>query len=708
MNQQRPLSVADAFENLLTFAVKFDPIKLLTQLSLTHQRAPQGRFAGADNELAKWSVRIEFLAGLLLTRRFPSKCLTHIDGQTIKQIEDLFDEYDHTLDMEFMATDTDQEPNQEHSILGSIRHFARRVRGDAHEHQYYTLSRGIYGPHQDWFKSCLGFTIEDVITAFEAIAQEYNNRINDERDKAKKYAAEFVNRLALPRTQSEEIEVSIFCERYFGRSEDIFGFTVQDLVDLSGLSTYTCTQILARMSQTFGYRNPKFPHTFEDPEHSPWDYNTLNERPLIERNGRYWMILPSVVHPTIMTTFFFDLMADKSYRPKFEKMRGTWLESKTAEFLRRVFPSEDVVLNPLYPNGDELADVLVLHDRKVLIFQCKSKGLTFRSRMGTSLTDLKDDLEKAVENAYAQGVRARSYLMNKTEPTLKIKNGPCQLAIDQSQINGVFIVNVTLAPLQNIITRWASLSSEIGLFEKEDYPWSVSLTDLDAITELCPNPPHFLHYVKRRIEVEHVSVDVLGDELDLFGCYLDQGLYFSVPRFEGVEAVILAGSSHKIDEYMYDRHVLGKPVARPAAPMPRGFSELITGISQSEFAYKIDVAMSLLDLGYHDRCEFMKGFERIKQLAINDKSPHSLSMMASQTSGGVACLALDCNGDDMALSQHLDALVAWKIDQSIHMLLDEKERVEWIGVGWDASTESVVDAVTYVVANCGASDSVEA
>ena len=707
MDRQNSTPVATAFEKLLSFAIGFDPIKLLTQLWLTHLRAPEDQFVGADNELAKWSVRIEFLAGLLLTRRFPSKCNPHVDGQTMQQIEDLFGEYDRAVDLGLISSRTNQISNSQHSILKSIRHFARWVRGDAHEHQYYIIARGVYGPHKDWFKSSLGFTIEDVITAFKALTQEYNNRLNNERIAAKQYAAKFVNQLGVRKEESEELEVSVFCKRYFGRSDEIFGFTVEDLVELSGLSEYTCIQILDRMSQTFGYRNPAFPHTFEDPEGSPWDYNTLYERPLIEYDGRYWMILPSVIHPTIMTTFFFDLMADKSYRPKFEEARGSWLESKTAEFLRRVFPSKEVLLNPLYPNGDELADVLVLHDRKLLIFQCKSKGLTFRSRMGHSFKELKSDLEKAVENAYSQGVRARSYLLRHTEPTLRFKDTSYKLEIDQSQINGVFIINVTLAPLQNIITRWASLNSELGLFEEGDYPWSVSLTDLDVITEISPGPPHFLHYVKRRIEVEHLSVEVLGDESDLFGCYLDQGLYFSAPGFEKVDPVMLTGSSHKIDEYMYDRHVLKKPVSQPSAPMPGGFSELITAISQTKFAYKIDVAMSLLDLRYDDRCEFMKRFQRIQQLTNNEKNLNSFSMKSSRISRGIVCLTMECNGDAKVLYRYLYALVSWNIDQSIKTLVDENGCVEWIGMGWDASTDSVVDAVIYVVAKCRDSDSTE-
>jgi hypothetical protein len=55
--------------------------------------------------------------------------------------------------------------------------------------------------------------------------------------------------------------------------------------------------------------------------------------------------------------------------------------------MRQVFGPSAVILNPEKANKgqDELADVLVLYDRNILIVQCKSKGLRHDSRTGADL-----------------------------------------------------------------------------------------------------------------------------------------------------------------------------------------------------------------------------------------------------------------------------------------------------------------------------------
>ena len=133
-------------------------------------------------------------------------------------------------------------------------------------------------------------------------------------------------------------------------------------------------------------------------------------------------------------------------------------------------------------------DVLVLHDRKLLIVQCKSKGLTFQARMGASSEQLKADLEKAVKNAFTQGARARRYLLETPAPALRFSGNNHKIVIDRDQVNGVYIITVTAAPLQNLTTRWASVNPHLELFKEGDYPWALSLADLDVLSEILVLP----------------------------------------------------------------------------------------------------------------------------------------------------------------------------------------------------------------------------
>ncbi len=354
-----------------------------------------------------------------------------------------------------------------------------------------------------------------------------------------------------------------------------------------------------------------------------------------------------------------------------------------------MFDEEEVLLNPLYPNGEELADVLVLHDRKLLIFQCKSKRLTFEARTGANSLQLKADLEKAVKNAFDQGVRTRNYLIDNPKPILRLKDHSRELCIDRNQVNAVFIINVTAAPLQNLTTRWANLNPHLELFTSRDYPWSLSLADLDVITEILSTPAHFLHFAKRRLAIEHASREILCEESDLLGFYLSHGLYFEVPEFEGMDGVMLSGMSQGVDEYMFKKYTLGRSVAKPSAPMPPGFEDLITSISATGTAYCVDVAMSLLDFSTSARRSFMRQVEATKERTKEDHQVHDFSMSYSQSERGLSFVAMDTKGEHDVLSQHVEMFALLKKHQ--------QQCFEWIGLGWDMSTDKVID-VTYYAA----------
>ena len=688
MDDKATISVEDAFKELLEYVEKFDPIKLLSQLSLTHLSVPAGTYIDEDhNDIAKMIVYIEFLAGALLTREFPSDYDPEVTGQTLMRVKELCDSYYcATLMRGRVSPDNSGADSGPDSILGSVREYALWVRGEAYGHQYYDMARGIYGPHEARFRSALGFTINEVIAAVEAILEEYKRRINAPgRKTASKHAEELVNEHCLTGETKEQSKVQLACHLYFSRSDELLAFTQEELSVLSKLPRQVCIQILKRLSQEFGYRNPKFANTFCDPNAAPWDYNTLYERPFIRRGERYWMVLSPIIQTVVLTTFYFDLMQDASYRPTFEKARGRWLESKTAEYLRRVFDDEEVLLNPLYPDGNELADVLVLHDRKLLIFQCKSKGLTFEARMGGNAQQLKADLEKAVKDAFSQGVRARKYLLDTPQPVLRFKDRDHELQIDRSQVNGVFIINVTAAPLQNLTTRWASVNLHLGLFTSGDYPWSLSLVDLDVLTEILTEPAHFLHFATRRPAIEHAFREIIGDELDLLGFYLKQGgLYFDSVTLADVT---LAGMSHTIDEYMFKKHTLGDSVVKPSTPMPPGFAELITGISASSAAYRVDVAMALLDFCYKKRLSFVEQVDAAKERTNEDHRPHDFSMSISRMKRGLSFLSMDAEGDQDLLFRRLRTLALRK--------KHKQQFSEWVGLGWDMSTDKIVDVVFY-------------
>ena len=682
-------SVDDAFAALVEHIGRLDPIKLLCNLALTHLSQDANTFLGEADEANRWVVRIEIVAGILLARPYPSDPIPDITVTDITRLHQLIEFYERSLLRAGYEESSSADHSSESHIIGSVRNYAFWVRGTAYLHQYSAMSHALYSPHQDWFKANLGFTADEAMLLVESYIEELNNRINREFDSASDHATKLATGANCSESTEDELKSSIFYERYFGRADEIIGYSVDDFSRTSGLSRGTCVKILDRLSQEFGYRNPKYPDVFTDAKSAPWDYNTLYERPFLHHGQRYWMVLPAIVHPALMNTFYYDLMGDKDYRSTFAQSRGEWLERKTADCFKDVFAANQVLLNPYYANGKELADVLVLYDRKALVVQCKSKGLTFEASMGRDAEALRVSLEKAVKNAFEQGRRARQFLQDNSSVTVTFKNSNLRCDIDTKQIDRIYLVVVTAQPLQFLATRWANINAELGLFPAGDYPWCLSISDLEVLCEIFPDPVRLLHYVNRRTKIELGNLVFSGDELDLVGMYLNQGLYFEGNEYKDIDWMNLAGMSKSIDEYMHRKYVLGEPVECPTVLESERFSEFIAAVSKCSAPYSSNVALAVLDMSSEDREGFMELVTQTMDRTNADREPHNCSVGIAGTSKAISFVAMDATGDHEELYRRLCALASWKVQQG--------HCTEFFGIGWDISTGKIVDTTFYAL-----------
>jgi hypothetical protein len=363
--------VQDAFADLKALIAAYDPISLLSQLTLTYLFVPEEEFQGEASDVVTWQKRIELLTGLALISPLSAGTRVEANAGVLSQAEKLLERYFRAIDRQLLfEVGRPQEVREEDLLLTEAKIASLHVRGDAYPHQLYLFAREVYGPHYDWFHRRYGFTIAEAVDLAEAISKEYaerfNRSISSAREEARRKANELIAEHQAIEDQRRDLETRIGCALHFGQAESLLGLTAEELSACSGVPLRTCQCFLGRLSQDFGYRNPSFPTSFTEAATAPWDYNTLNERPLVRRGEKHWLFVPPLLRSALFNTFFFDLLNDRNYWPVFEKARGAWLETKTAECLRRIFPPRTVLANPYYPDGKEMADVIVLHDRKIL------------------------------------------------------------------------------------------------------------------------------------------------------------------------------------------------------------------------------------------------------------------------------------------------------------------------------------------------------
>ena len=474
-------------------------------------------------------------------------------------------------------------------------------------------------------------------------------------------------------------------EFHYARAVENLGIAAEELGEESGVAVMACQRFLDRMSQEFGYRHPEHPHAFSDPLQAGWDFSTLAERPFLRHRDRYYMVLDAFVPTAIYTTFYFDILRDSSYVNTFNRAKGMWLESETAEFLRRVFPANSVIPNPLYPDGNELTDVLVLHDGIVLIVQCKSKGLRFQSKIGLDSAAIRDDLHKSVKAAFDQGVRARDYLAGESP---LVRAGDRELEIDRSLTSATYIVTVTPLGLQTFATRIANSDSLLNISRAGEFPWAVSLGDLDILTDLLNSPAVFLHYLSRRTQLEQTPFMFFGDEIDLLGLYLNQGMCFDDERFQGFDSVSISGFSPAVDQYVYEKHALGLTPKKPRPPMPQGFPELLSDLESSQCLGALNCALALLDLSGRARAQTMDGINLTKKRLRETGKMQSFTAITGGGTVGVSFLAMNSLGNLRGFVHQFES----------HAVLQKHvERLPvWVALAWDASSTGIIDLCLFL------------
>ncbi|MDD5217727.1 MAG: hypothetical protein PHN49_02925 [Candidatus Omnitrophica bacterium] len=676
-----------SFAELAAYIRRFHPIELIAQLELTYLFAPLPHYLEQMGEMGRSLPWIELVNGIALAGNNLNKKFDQVDGAALTRIEELTELYFKNITTGILL----QRPsNRKHDLLIKAKIHSLGVRGDSFPHKELELAQSLYEEHNDWFVQNLGFTIADCIDIHEALKDLMEEKSHSEKlrlqQKTKEDVAAMVSRKEIKESDRQPFEASIFCSHFFGKSHEIISFTLDDLIKTSSKPNAVCEKFLLRMSQEVGYKNNKFPHTFQYALKAPWDFNTLYEKPIVRFGDRYLIPIIATFPYAIMSTFNYDLLSDSKYEKTYSKKKGAWLEKRTANALQNLFPSNEILLNPAYPNKNEFCDVLVLRDRKVFIIQCKSKQLTYLSKIGQDLNALLSDLKEGICSSFEQAMKARDYINGNKSPIIHYGKNQ-MIEIDRDQITDIFLVSVTLGYYQTFATRLANIDPTLKLFQKQEYPWALSIADLEIITEIMDYPSQFVHYAKRRLELEKQKFEVVGDEIDLLDLYLDQNLCFNSETFTQCNCVGLAGYSDQIENYVTEKYQLGLSPKKPKQKMSSEFEEYLKCIESLSSSYKTDCLMHLLDLDEVGREAFVKAFKQTKDKAVKDGKIHAAFLQFKNAPFGITVLSMDAKRDINKLFRQVAVY-------SIANKQKEKKK-EWIGFGWDTNDQRLVAIAFY-------------
>ena len=274
-----------------------------------------------------------------------------------------------------------------------------------------------------------------------------------------------------------------------------------------------------------------------------------------------------------------------------------------ADCLARIFPSHSIYRNLSYPDPDRTEgstaelDAAVLWGPFLVLVESKAKQFRLESQLG-DIGRLRSDIKANVEDAFEQARRAARYVHDATTPTFTESLTGRQLAVQKDRIRRTYLVTVSQHHLAGFATR-LSMSQDLGLFQDSEYPLSISVADLETVTQFCDGPDVFLHYIERRLMTQKESIDIEADELDLLGAYLQTRLQPSrLWDKDGIKpnSVLLVGFSAQFDDWFsHKRGDLATP-PRISLEIPTEIADILSELRKRPDDAARWIAFALLDL----------------------------------------------------------------------------------------------------------------
>lgn len=332
----------------------------------------------------------------------------------------------------------------------------------------------------------------------------------------------------------------------------------------------------------------------------------MQDRPLYYlADDRCLLVLITAVFDAIFTHFDDLARATAELTNRYGNHVAGWMESEIEQYLWRLFPKHAVYRSACFPDpdnpgGETEADAVVIWGPFLLVVEAKGKRLP-REAMRGSKAKLKQTLQSNIQDAFYQARRVVRILERDGKISFKEKDTGRNIEITKDRLSRVMPISVTLQHLSGIATQLA-VTQRLGLFKGKAYPWSVCIDELEVITRFVGSPDAFLYYIERRTAHQSSEVSFSGDELDIFGQYLDTRLHPSVyegnPEFSGHNGSKMVGFNDGQERfekvYFSEWENEPKTEADPKLQLPQGIEPLLQELRRREDDGARWIAFSLL------------------------------------------------------------------------------------------------------------------
>ncbi|MFY4859756.1 SEC-C metal-binding domain-containing protein [Aliarcobacter butzleri] len=518
------------------------------------------------------------------------RLLKELHQAIIAPSEDIF--------IDILKNNKDENPFTKGEILREAIFYSAE---SAYDFQYLDLFVKKYKNDNEWFVENKNFHIENIQTLIKYIVDIQQKKILKLGEKL----------------------LSIHPD--FWTTMDVFSFTIDELIDITGFSMELISNILQEF--TVNTSNEQF--------QAIGDYNVINAKPLIKKNDNTYILFQhyGLLEAAYESPFFWFKECDETYFKKIAtKHRGDFTEDFSYEILSNIFGVKNVFKNiDIFDNKNKVGeiDVLVVFANRAIVLQAKSKKLRLESRKGNDNL-LVEDFKKAIQDSYEQGLSCAKLIQEKKYKLLDASKNELIIRNDFKEIYIFCVVSDHYPALAFQTQQFLKFEEN----KKIKPPFVMDIFLLDVMSEMLSNPLYFLSYTNKR--TTYFKKFIAQSEYSILSYHLKKNLYLSDEY-----SMMMIDDSVSSD---LDLALIVRKKGLPGKDLPEGIltkyrgtivGKFIDQIKKYEYDQSIEIGLFLLTLSEEAIGQINEGIQKTIDLFNSDGKSHDFTVGFDDASAGI-------------------------------------------------------------------------
>lgn len=553
-------------------------------------------------------------------------------------------------------------------IVSKIESESRHIRNPGHPRHHLSFSEELLKPFENKIESIFRFKLQDTIIIRKGITDFLQKKYKYYRDTAienakthSKQTLKYKNK----KISYEQLEIEIdniedivnlsdseirrlfklhFFSQLMINSSQFGSFTSSELADFLNIEEYNVKNFLNRFSCTF--------ESVKNNENIYQPISILKHKPFIKYKDKY--IIPSIplliwaVEEEIENEF----KKDSKLFGKFIERKHEFLLEKSENYFRNLLPNAKLFTNLYYGDNEtrlETDGLIILNDY-LFIVEAKANRLSSKARSGHRLKT-EDHLNDIVKSSYSQALRTLNYLNNKKNVVFQNKKRK-KIEINIQDFKEVILISLTLEQLGNIVPILKT-SDKLNYFDKDYFPWIISIYDLVVINDFFETPSLLLSYLNVRKKFLSYENTFIYEELDIIGYFLKgRGNAISSiiekEKNEGVNDFFFEPETDFINNYyMYkDRHP-NRFISKPSYFNNNDFKDLICKIDKSNLPLSLKISTNLMRYNQNSINHLSNKYKKTVKMFQKDKKLHDCSIFTKEHGGFGFTYMISKNEDEL-------------------------------------------------------------